>query len=785
MKNRNVDFPEELSSVFHYPKEDEPRYERGTRCCVSDTGTVWGLANYQERQKRVVRLRGGDSEQIYPMQAGAHPNVCLYGETPVCTWVEKHAEGWRIIVDAPSVCAHREAYRSEGLCMNPVPVIWQQRLVLLWSGLNRGAGAMQIMAARYGADGWSEPVLLSSGGADAWRPAAAVQGGQLLAVWDASSTEGQWICGRILQEDGGMGEIFCLKRPGERLLRPTAAPLHGAEGGFGIACIAIRDVRDRRLDIADHSTGIAFARLCGGELQPSADWAASLDEGLLGIKNYVPYYGIRRKCTLADTRGGSLWLLWEMRFEDSARIPAKESPVSDEHYGWLVGKQWKNGCWGPARILHEGGTCYSACGGESIHIAWLEQENVFLRPVLHTDVIETGGAPELCLDRSGAERWDSPLAPEPALPRRTCGDWQLLWGDTHNHGAYSPDAEGDPDDLMRFGRDIARLDFMALVENGYYPHAGLLPGEWEEEQALAAHYTEQDRFVVLPGYEFSHHDASKTPNFNHRYVLFSRGGPYWDRLNPETRDVASLVSKLEHTDALLVAHHPNFTRTHSEKDQYIEIVSSWRVTMEEKDFVQKRLAMGERFAFIGSSDCHRACPGFGGALTGVFAREFTPEGIMDAIRHRRTIATQGQRILIVLYVDRLFIGEEGAVARHPMIRIRIEGEKDLEFVELLCDNVPLRRWENCGASLSAEFPDQTSTPGEHFYYIRLKTAGESSFNEPDSVRSVYSGPFVRTGAYSFNFANAHGPFAWSTPIWADLGAEQGSDRVSPENGDAK
>ena len=64
-----------------------------------------------------------------------------------------------------------------------------------------------------------------------------------------------------------------------------------------------------------------------------------------------------------------------------------------------------------------------------------------------------------------------------------------------------------------------------------------------------------------------------------------------------------------------------------------------------------------------------------------------------------------------------------------------------------------------------EFYDEFVTPGEHFYFVKVKAVGDESFNEYYGDRDNYS-PFVaNVGVYRHNFARAKGPFAWSSPIW--------------------
>jgi hypothetical protein len=60
-----------------------------------------------------------------------------------------------------------------------------------------------------------------------------------------------------------------------------------------------------------------------------------------------------------------------------------------------------------------------------------------------------------------------PLRTGPARPSIEMGGTRhyLYWGDLHVHSVLSPDAEGEPDEIMHFARDRARLDVIVMQEN--------------------------------------------------------------------------------------------------------------------------------------------------------------------------------------------------------------------------------------------------------------------------------------------------------------------------------
>lgn len=107
--------------------------------------------------------------------------------------------------------------------------------------------------------------------------------------------------------------------------------------------------------------------------------------------------------------------------------------------------------------------------------------------------------------------------------------------------------------------------------------------------ALGKKYTREGKFIIFPGFEYTYHDACLKPDFNHRYVIYPRKGNLYRRTDPNCLKVDELVNQLEKTDGLAFAHHTTWKLTGSLCDNNVEVCSSWRVCIEESDFIDKRL----------------------------------------------------------------------------------------------------------------------------------------------------------------------------------------------------
>jgi hypothetical protein len=342
--------------------------------------------------------------------------------------------------------------------------------------------------------------------------------------------------------------------------------------------------------------------------------------------------------------------------------------------------------------------------------------------------------------------------------------YRLVWADTHVHSVQSPDAEGEVDELVHFARDVAGLDAVTIIDNDYYPHKALTEAEWRRHQAMAAHFTEPGRFVFLPGYEFTYHRGDLDPDFNHRCVIYPRSGPLLRRIDPESDTDAKMLAALSGTDGMAYPHHCSYALIDPTVEWTIEACSSWRVCLEETDFTLGQLRSGAKIGFVGSSDTHRLVPGFGGARTGLWVRELSPEGLFDAYRSRRCLATQGRNVRIDFRAAGEPIGSTVDASGPVELIAEVGAPIAIEFIELLRDGEVIARIEPDGPSGRLACSDEPAA-GEHFYFVRVKLTGDASFNVEGQARGNPLKPFSQTSRYPHNLARAEGPFAWASPIW--------------------
>ena len=114
-------------------------------------------------------------------------------------------------------------------------------------------------------------------------------------------------------------------------------------------------------------------------------------------------------------------------------------------------------------------------------------------------------------------------------------------------------------------------------------------------------------------------------------------------------------------------------------------------------FAEEVLARGFCVGFIGGSDDHTGRQGLvyanrrsnnvvtfdvKGGLMGLYARELTREAVWEAMRARRTYATNGERIYLKTSCGEALMGEAVDVEGSPTIRVEVHGTAPLLDVEL-------------------------------------------------------------------------------------------------------
>jgi hypothetical protein len=349
----------------------------------------------------------------------------------------------------------------------------------------------------------------------------------------------------------------------------------------------------------------------------------------------------------------------------------------------------------------------------------------------------------------------NPLVVRDGIPR-------VLWGDLHGHTQLS-DGTGTPEDYFAYARDVAALDVIALTDHDHWGMRFLdgNPGLWKTIEEAAHRFDEPGRFVALVGFEWTNW------LHGHRHVLYFEGeADVLSSLDPRYQDPALLWKALEGRSAVTIAHHsaggPVSTNWEfappPELEPVTEVVSV-HGSSEASDtpgkiyaavpgnFVRDALGRGLRFGFIGSGDSHDGHPGLAhlaspsGGLAAIFSEETTRAGVLDALRSRRTYATNGPRIWLRTWLDE---HEMGAMLPPPEaptqeLRFVIAAPAPVERVDIVRSGEIVSVVPGSGRrELSETLTLPALRSGEYVYVRVVQEDGGAAWSSPVYVTSQRS-----------------------------------------------
>ena len=723
-------------------------------------GSIWiAWVGFEDRQDRIFArqvVREGAGHVLLPTetvstQPGANfwPQLVICDTCPQVVWAHHAGEGWEVHTRA----RHEDGWGDERVLSRDMSA-WQPAACLDERGV-----LWVCWVSVEGGDIWlcredGEPELASDTGRCSRPQIAATERG-LLVVWDCYE-DGVYNIRRRLRRSGGEWADFPAVSRGPEW---ELAPQLGVAGDGTPFCVwvAIQDVRDGR-GVIDQKHFARCARLVGNAWRPAADddlgTLAELFHGLLAKEQVWGYLGRRRHPFLRTDGDGRMWALWERKTDPDASMTP----------GVLVGRQYSGDGWEPP-VEITAGLCYYE----------LEER----RPDKSGPLWATMRPPK------GKPAWDIHLAPvsfpDPNAPMVSSGDWSewqpiklpediaprpvvapvedadatcnLFFGDLHCHTTLSADAEGEVDELYHYARDKARLDFVALVDNDCY-ECPMTASEFEVARASADLFDEPGRFVALCGYEWTRWDKEREKHPNHRTVLFPHDSDIFRHTDAETPDNEDLAREVSRLGGILLTQHWDWTLTDSDAEAGLEVCAAWAYYIDKPEPFHRDLVAGRRLAFIGGSDSHRRNPGTCGALTGLYARELTREGIFEAIRARRAYATSGSPMALEFRVNGRLMGAEIVSPEPPRLSVRVHGTRPLEKVIIvrgvvggdIGDVGPVHEVAVQGMSAQVQWIDEGRPEGTVFYYVIAKQQGQDIH-------------------YPSNLVAAEGCRAWSSPIW--------------------
>jgi hypothetical protein len=238
-----------------------------------------------------------------------------------------------------------------------------------------------------------------------------------------------------------------------------------------------------------------------------------------------------------------------------------------------------------------------------------------------------------------------------------------FWGDTHGQSNETL-GTNTAREYFEFGRDKAHLDIMGHQGNDFQ----ITGAFWRELNALTREFDKTDRFVCIPGYEWSANTAvggDRNVHFRHEGETIHRSS------HAQIADIADMVDeatdahtahelfeKLKGKDCVVLAHvggrYADIKYAHDGMlETAVEVHSAWGTF---EWLLHDAFEKGFRVGIVGNSDGHKGRPGacypgasfFGsqGGLTCFLAERLDRNAIFESMRRRHHYATTGNRAFV-------------------------------------------------------------------------------------------------------------------------------------------
>ena len=247
-------------------------------------------------------------------------------------------------------------------------------------------------------------------------------------------------------------------------------------------------------------------------------------------------------------------------------------------------------------------------------------------------------------------------------PLRVTAEADLLpyWGDLHGQSEETI-GTNSARDYYNFARDYAFLDACVHQGNDFQ----ITTEFWNYLNELSAEFTEDNKFIVFPGWEWS----GNTGLGGDRNVLHMHEGKQIHRsshaLLEDLSDVETdanssddLFKALRGEDCVVFAHvggrYADINISHDVSlEKSVEVHSAWGTF---EWLIHDAFEQGHRVGIVSNSDGHKGRPGashpgsakFGsyGGLTCMLAPSFSRAGLMEALKKRHHYGTTGSRVIL-------------------------------------------------------------------------------------------------------------------------------------------
>jgi len=323
---------------------------------------------------------------------------------------------------------------------------------------------------------------------------------------------------------------------------------------------------------------------------------------------------------------------------------------------------------------------------------------------------------------------------------------RVYWGETHGHCGFS-EGMGKVDDYYAFARDEARLDFTCLSEHDIWLDAW----EWAEMRRSSLRFDRPGAFVTFLGYEWTVQVAYG----GHHNVIFRGLGdaqPVTSQRAPTLPDLYRGIRAANAPRDVMIIPHAHMTADATQNDRelepLVEIVSEHGTF----EFLgQRYLANGFQLGFVGASDNHSGHPGYKtrpvgrfyydgyGGLAAVYASARRRDDLFDAMKDRRTYATNGERIILKARLNGQRMGRIVPLSDRCVVEGAAYGTGPIQSITLVKNGRDLR-------TLDFDAPSAGLSPEGELIELRFSSISEGKGLAASRTRREWAGQLVVSGA---------------------------------------
>lgn len=247
----------------------------------------------------------------------------------------------------------------------------------------------------------------------------------------------------------------------------------------------------------------------------------------------------------------------------------------------------------------------------------------------------------------------------PTVIKTTKSAQNHYWSELH---AQSEETVGtnDIDSYFSFAKNYAAVDVICHQGNDFQ----ITDDFWKKINKITVKYNRNNRFVALPGYEWS---GNTSKGGDRNVIYFNENQPIYhssralienrDIKKDDARDVNVLFNKIKNKKAILMAHvggrYADLNKHDAKTEKLIEVHSCWGTF---EWFLFEALKKNYKVGFAANSDGHDGRPGASypgashfvnrGGLTCILANELNRSKIFEALKKRHCYATTGARIFL-------------------------------------------------------------------------------------------------------------------------------------------